>query len=73
MSEITRAIHTLEAHIVPKNRNAIIKLRDALIEEVRFFDADRLHGEERQDARVHHAQKAVANWKSAADLFKEKQ
>ena len=27
--------------MVPKNRSAIIKLRDALIEEVRYLDADR--------------------------------
>ena len=73
MSEITRAIHTLEAHIVPKNRNAVIKLRDALIEEVRYLDADRFHGEQRQEARSLHARQAVANWKAASDLFKGKE
>ena len=69
MSEIKRAIHTLESIMVPKNRSAIIKLRDALIEEVRYLDADRFHGEQRQEARVLHARQAVANWKSASDLF----
>ena len=72
MSEIQRALDTLQSHASPKNCNAISELREALNQEIKYWGADYLHGEERQDARVHHAQNADAHWKAASDLFKEK-
>ena len=71
MSEIQRALETLRFHTVPKNCNAISELREALNQEIKYWGADYLHGEERQDARVHHARNADAHWKAASDLFKE--
>ena len=72
MSEIQRALDTLQSHASPKNCHAISELREALNQEIKYWGADYLHGEVRQYARVHHAQKADAHWKAAADLFKEK-
>ena len=71
MSEIKRALKILRAHTVPENCNAVEELRSALLQEIKYWGADYLHGEKRQDARLHHAQQADACWWTAGDLFSE--
>ena len=57
----------------PQELQRYQRTSEALNQEIKYWAADYLHGKERQDARVHHAQKADAHWKAAADLFKEKE